>query len=683
MSSKYLRAARTGGSARRIVRTGLLAAISACSALPAWPQQTSTDLTKESLEDLMSINVTSVSKKAEKLSQTASAVFVITQEDIRRSAATNLPDLLRMVPGVDVAQIDSNAWAISVRGLNQRFSNELLVLVDGRSVYTTEFGGVYWDSLDLPLEDIERIEVIRGPGGSAWGANAVNGVVNIITKKTSDTLGGLVVAGGGNVQQGFGTAQYGGKAGSSITYRAYAKYFENDHFPDPMNQDGADGWRSLRGGFRVDIAASQKDSLTVQGDIYTNRNGTPEFDFPSITSPGPMPVNLITNVSGGFLEGIWDHTFSPQSSTTLQVSYERSERGGLLTDDRGVLDLNFQHQYRGWSRQNLVWGLGYNRVASASQGDFFVSFIPADLTTHLYSGFVQDEVTAVPDRLFVTAGVRIEHNYYTGASVMPSARVAWTPDDHQTVWAAVSDAVRSPSQLDAAFRANLATFTEPDGTLALLAFIGNPHVDNESLVAYEMGYRASILDKLSVDFAAYYYDYDHQETDEPATPFFENTPAPPHLVIPTTYENLMHGEAHGFEISANWKPLSRWTLSPSYAFEQIHMYTDPASQDTTSAAGAEGASPVNSAQVRSHVTIWRALSWDASAYFVDRLRDPVIPSYTRVDTQLSWKFGEGGVFSLVGQNLLRDHHEEFFDSTESARTTGMKRGAYAKFSWRF
>ncbi|HTA51247.1 MAG TPA: TonB-dependent receptor [Candidatus Acidoferrum sp.] len=668
---------------KRAARAGVLAAALALNGVPAWPQQAAPDLTQESLKDLMNIEVTSVSQKAEKLSRTASAVFVITPEDIRRSGSTNLPDLLRMVPGVDVAQIDSNTWAISVRGLNQRFSNELLVLVDGRSVYTTEFGGVYWDTLDLPLEDIERIEVIRGPGGSAWGANAVNGVINIITRKTSDTLGALVVSGGGNVQEGFGTLQYGGNAGSSITYRAYAKYFNDDHYPDPMNQDGADGWRSLRGGFRIDAAPTAKDSLTFQGDIYTDREGTPAFDFPSITSPGLMPVNVTANLSGGFLEGAWNHTFSAQSITTLQVSYDRSERGGLLSDDRGTLNLNFQHQYRGWSRQNLVWGLGYNHVASSSHGDFFVSFIPADLTTHLFSAFVQDEITLAPDRLFLTAGIRLEHNYYTGVNAMPSARLAWTPDDHQTVWAAVSDAVRSPAQIDAGFRANLATFTEPDGTLALVALFGNPHVDDESLIAYEFGYRASIRDRLSVDFAAYYNDYNHQETDEPETPFFENTPAPPHLVIPSTFENLMHGEASGFEISANWKPLNRWTLSPGYAFEGIHMHTDPTSKDTTSAALAEGSSPVHSAQLRSHVTLWRSLTWDASTYFVDRLRDPVIPSYTRFDTQLSWKFGERGTFSLVGQNLLKDHHEEFFDATSSTRTTEMKRSAFAKFTWKF
>ncbi len=683
MSEKHKRAVGVCRIARRVVRTAALYALFASFSLPASSQQRTADLADRSLEDLMNIEVTSVSKKAEKLSDTASAVFVITQEDIRRSGSTNIPDLLRMVPGVDVAQLDSNVWAITARGLNERFGNELLVLVDGRSVYTTAFGGVYWDTLDIPLEDIQRIEVIRGPGGSAWGANAVNGVINIITKKTSDTLGALVVGGGGNVQQEFGTVQYGGKAGSSITYRAYAKYFNNDHSSDPMNQNGADGWHSLRGGFRIDAAPTAKDSLTLQGDMYTNREGTPEFDFPSIAFPGPIPANFITNTSGGFLEGAWDHAFSPQSSTTLQISYDRSERGGLLFDDRATLDVNFQHQYRGWSRQNLVWGLGYNRVASSSGGDFFVAFIPADLTTHLFSAFVQDEITLAPDRLYLTVGTRIEHNDYTGVNIMPSASVAWTPDNRQTLWAAVADAVRSPSQLDAGFRANLAAFPGQGGTLNLLAFFGNPRVDDETLIAYELGYRASLLARLSIDVAAYYSNYNHQETTEPAAPFFENTPAPAHLVIPLTFKNLMRGEAHGFELSANWKPLNRWTLSPGYAFERVHMHPYASSQDTTSAAGAEGSSPVHSAQLRSHLVLWRGLSWDASAYFVDRLRDPVIPAYTRVDTQLSWQFRERAEFSLVGQNLAQGQHIEFADSTNSVRTMEIKRSAYAKFTWRF
>ncbi len=661
----------------------VLTAVLALYSLPGWAQQNSPDLTEKSLEDLMNIDVTSVSKKAEKLSRTASAVFVITQEDIRRSGATSIPELLRIVPGVDVAEIDASSWAITVRGFNGRFSNKLLVLLDGRSVYTSPFGGVFWGVLDLPLENIERIEVIRGPGGSAWGTNAVNGVINIISKKSADTKGGLVVGGGGNVQQGFGTVQYGGKAGSSTDYRVYTKYFNEDHFALGPGQDGGDGWHVLRGGFRTDSTLTSRDTLSVQGDLYTGREGLTSLLFPSITSPGVVPTNFPVDVSGGFLQGNWDHTFSPQSSTSLQTSYDHYAYNDALGENRGKFELNFQHHYSGFSRQNIVWGLQYRRVKFHAAGSPTVQLIPPTLTIHEFSAFVQDEVTLIPEKLFLTGGAQLERNYYTGINVMPSVRAAWTLDDHRTVWAAVSDAVRSPAQQDAGFQANIANLTPPGGPLTLFSYIGNPHVQGESLIAYELGYRTTISDRLSIDLASYYNDYDHLVTTEPAAPFFQNTPAPPHLVIPITSENLMQGETHGFEMAATWNVTHFWTLSPGYAFEAIHMHLDPRSQDTSSVSRTQGSSPAHSAQLRSHVTLGHNISWDASAYFVDRLRDPVVPSYTRVDTQLTWQFGEGLSLNLVGQNLAQDHHIEFVDDKGSVGTTEIKRSAYVKFAWRF
>jgi iron complex outermembrane receptor protein len=658
-------------------------AMFAAMALPAWPQGKTADLTDQSLEDLMNVQVTSVSKTEQKLSSTASAIFVITQEDIRRSGALNVPDLLRMVPGVDVAQINSNTWAISARGFNGRFSSELLVLVDGRSVYTPTFGGVFWDTLDFPLEDIDRIEVIRGPGGSIWGANAVNGVINIITKKASETLGGLVVAGGGNVNQGFETTQYGGEVGKSTDYRVYTKYSNNGHFPDPTGQDGGDGWHMLQGGFRTDSTLSPRDTLMFEGNIYSAREGGPTFAFPLITSPNPVDVELLVNVTGGFLQGVWNHTYSPRSDTSLQVSYDHYQRNDQLREGRGTIDLDFQHHFEWGARQNVIWGLTYRDSDSHSDGNLFISLTPADLNTQLFGVFFQDEIAIVPDRLYLTAGAKLEHNYYTGFNLIPSTRAVWTPSPNQALWVAISDAVRSPAAIDAGLRTNFGSFTQPDGTLTVPALIGNPRVGDESLIAYELGYRRTIRDRLSIDVAAYYNDYGHQETVEPSAPFFEDAPAPPHLVLPFTYENLMHGEAHGFELSANWKVTRRWTLSPGYAFEQIHMHLAPTSEDTTSVGAAEGSSPEQSAQLRSHSVLWHGLNWDTSAYFVGRLTDPREPSYARLDTQLSWHLSERVSLSFVGQNLVKDHHEEFVDSTASARTTLVKRSAYIQFTGRF
>jgi iron complex outermembrane recepter protein len=666
---------------RRKARAPILA-ILASLALTAWPQQKPADLTDKSIEDLMNIKVTSVSKTEQTLSRAASAVFVITPDAIRRSGATNIPDLLRMVPGLDVARINANTWAVSARGFNGRFSNELLVLLDGLSVYTPTFGGVFWDVLDLPLNNIERIEVIRGPGGSVWGANAVNGIINIITRKASETQGALLVAGDGNVDQGFGIAQYGGRAGKSTDYRVYAKYLNQGQFPGLTGVDGADGWRMLRGGFRSDSVLSPKDTLMLQGDLYSAREGDP---FPAfVFTPGPaiQNVELLVNLSGGFLQGVWNHSWSSHSDASLHLSYDKYQRNDQLREGRGTFSLDFQHNFSGWTRQNIAWGLTYRHSASQSDGSLGVSLVPAGHSAQLFSSFIQDEIAIVPDHLFLTIGAKLENNYYTGFATIPGARVAWIPTHRQTLWAAIAETERTPSELDVALRADAGVFPGPGGTPVLLTVFGNPKLKSEGLIGYEAGYRTLITDQLSIDFTAYYNHYSRQETSEPSTPFLVNT-TPPYLVLPLIYASLMHGETQGAEIAVNWKATDRWTLSPGYAFERIHMHLAPTSQDTTSVSEAQGSSPVNAAQLRSHLALAHGLAWDASAYFVGRLTDPEEPSYTRLDTGLSWALGEKVGLSLVGQNLLRNRHQEFVDTTGSGDTTLIKRSAYAKLEWRF
>jgi iron complex outermembrane receptor protein len=671
---------QAGAVRRRIARAALLALLASLT-LTAWSWQ-STDLTQESIQELMNIQVTSVSKTEQLLSQAASAVFVITPDAIRRSGATNIPDLLRMVPGVDVARINANTWAVSVRGFNARFSSELLVLMDGRMLYTPTFGGVYWDVLDLPLGNVERIEVIRGPGGSIWGANAVNGVINIITRKASETHGGLLVAGDGNVEQGFGTIQYGGRAGKSTDYRVYAKYLNQGQFPSLLGADGADGWRMLRGGFRSDSVLSSQDTLMFQGDLYSTREGTPTSEFVLIPAPASENVELLANLSGGFLQGVWSHKLSPHSETSLQLSYDVYQRNDQLREGRKTFDLDFQNNFSRWTRQNIIWGLTYRYSASQSDGTLGVSLVPAGLSTQLFSSFIQDEIAIVPDRLFLTVGAKLEHNYYTGFGAMPSARVVWIPTQRRTLWAAISKTERTPSEGEAAIRVPVGEFPGPGGIPVLLTLFGNPHLHNVESIAYETGYRTMVSQQLSIDFAAYYSNYTHQETSEPSTPFQVTTPTP-HLVLPLVFANLMNGETHGIEVAVNWKAADRWTLSPGYAFEQIHMHLAPTSQDTTSVSGAQGSNPVNAVQLRSNLALARGLAWDTSGYFVGRLSDPREPSYTRLDTRLSWTLGENIGLSLVGQNLLRDRHEEFVDSTGSAKSTLIKRSAYAKIEWRF
>ena len=661
----------------RVAKLIVPLAILAAFALPAWPQQKTEDLTNKSLEDLMNMQVTSVSKKEQKMSQVAAAVFVITQEDIRRSGATIIPDLLRMVPGLDVAQINANTWAITARGFNLQFANKLLVLIDGRAVYTPLFGGVNWDTLDLPLEDIDRIEVIRGPGGTVWGANAVNGVINIITKRAADTHGGLLVAGGGNINQGFGTAQYGGDAGNRTDYHIFSKYLNNDHFPDLNGQNGEDGWHLLHGGFRVDSSLSAKDSLTTQGDLYTGNEGA-VIVHSVFNPPGNIEVERLSDLSGGNILTRWHHEFSDRSDTTFQFYFDRYTRTGPNSFElRNTFDLDFQHHFAWGSRQDLIWGLGYRHTADHTVGTIDGTFLPADKAGDLFSSFIQDQITLKPGRMFMTLGTKLENSYFTGYGLQPSARVAWTPSSRHTFWAAVSRASRTPTRRDEGLDAVLAALPGP----AEVVLLGSPDAKPEGVIAYELGYRAQPFVRLSIDATVFFNTYHDLQSLEVLPDVVQSNP--PLVIHRETFENETHGHTAGIELAANWKVTSRWTLSPGYSFLQMHLHTDPESVDESSVASTQGTNPVHQGQLRSHLDLSRALSWDVSAYFVDRLPAPLIPAYTRADSQLTWRLAESAAVSFVGQNLLRDHHVEFNDPLQSVNSSQIKRSAYAKFTWQF
>ena len=642
-------------------------------------------LSSMSIEDLLNVRVTSVSRTEQKLSRTASAIYVITQEDIQRSGATNIADLFRMVPGLDVAQINASTWAVSARGFNAQYADGLMVLLDGRSIYLPGFGGVYWDMLDVPLVDIDRIEVIRGPGGSMWGANAVNGVVNIITKKAGATKGAMMEGGAGNLQPGFGTVQYGGTAGKATDYRIFSKYGSQSQLPGVNGADGGDGWNLLRGGFRVDSTVSGKDRLTLQGDIFRGREDQAALFLPSLTSAVQF-VGIGMNTSGGFFQAIWSHEFSERSQSRLSVSYDRYAPAKITNEGDEVFNVDFQDQYRWKKRQNLVWGANASdSIMTTTNGFLAASFNPPNMTLPLLGAFAQDEIALAPDRLYLTIGARLEHNYYNGFGLMPSVRAVWKFAKDDTVWAAVSRAINTPNLKRTTLRLNFSGFTTPNGALFVPARIGNPDVGDEVSIDYEAGYRTTVAKNVSLDLAAYYDQHSHLYTTEPGTRFFESQPAPPHTVIPTTYENLMYGETHGIEGFANWKLADRLTLSPGYAFEQIHMHLDPASRDTTSVVTAEGSSPVNSAQFRSHLALPHGIGWDMSAYFVGRVENPPVPvpSYTRLDTGITWQAGERLSFDIFGQNLLNDEHPESVTIHGSTASTLMKRGAYAKMKWIF
>ncbi len=466
----------------RVVLCGLLLGLLATR---VWGQSKRTDLGDASLESLMNMQVTSASKSPEKLAQVAAAMYVITQEDIRRSGGTSIAELLRMVPGLDVAQINGSTWAISSRGFNDRFANKLLVLIDGRTVYTPLFTGVLWDAQDTLLEDIERIEVIRGPGASLWGANAVNGVINIITKHPRDTQGGLVTAGAGDQERGFGAVRYGAKTGDSGFYRFFAKSFRRGASADALGQDAGDDWYMLRGGFRSDWTLTPRDSLTVQGDIFNGNSGQV---VPEIRSLAPVVVGNFPGrniISGGDVLARWSRTISPRSETSLQVYYDRSDRDLIVFKElRDTVDVDFQHHLAVGARHDIIWGLGYRFTTDQTQGSLTVSFNPASRGDNLNSAFLQDEISLVPDRLRLTVGIKVEHNDYNGSSVQPDFRLLWTPHPAHALWGAVSRAIGTPGRANSDTRYNASVFPGPGGVPIMVFLLGNPQEEAEEVWAY-------------------------------------------------------------------------------------------------------------------------------------------------------------------------------------------------------
>ncbi|MDY6950764.1 MAG: TonB-dependent receptor [Thermodesulfobacteriota bacterium] len=644
------------------------------------------ELLDMSLEDLMNIEITSVSKKPQKFSEAASAIFVITQEDIRRSGATSIPEVLRMVPGLHVGKIDANIWAVTARGFNGRFANKLLVLMDGRSLYTPAFSGVYWDVQDTLLEDVDRIEVIRGPGATLWGANAVNGVINIITKKAKDTEGGLVSGGIGTEEQGFGGVRYGGKVGDAAYYRIYAKYFNRDGGVDASGYDTTDDWDALRAGFRVDWQAGANNAMTLQGDVYDGKIGETIMRR-SLVPPFQQTRDARNDLTGAHVLGRWARTLSHNSDMELQLYYDRNERdfspGYFIID---TFDVDFHHRFQVSKRQEIMWGLGYRLASNNVDGNFDVTFSPDSREDHLFSLFVQDEILLLKDRLYLTMGSKFEHNDYTDFEIQPSARMMWTPRERHSAWAAVSRAVRTPSWADHDIRINNQVLPPdllyPGSPPVVTSLFGDRDFESEELLAYEIGYRVQPTETLSLDMAAFYNDYDNLRSFELEEMFPEDLPPPEHLVIPLRAGNKMDGSAYGIELAAEWRPSDWWRLKAAYTYLQEHLDLDGDSQDVSSEAG-EGENPHHQLSLRSCMDLPRNVELDMWARYVDNLPSQDVGSYVTLDARLSWRPKENLELSLVGQNLLDDHHPEFVPEIIDTSPSEVERSVYGKIIWQF
>jgi iron complex outermembrane receptor protein len=543
---------------------------------------------------------------------------------------------------------------------------------------------VFWDAQDVPLESIERIEIIRGPGAAIWGANAVNGVINITTSSAQETQNGVAAAAAGTLEHGSGMVRYGGLLGSHGAYRVFADSFQMGHFLTPDHENAEDDWYRFHGGFRVDTNISARDSLTIEGEAIRGNEGERATTFVSLVPPVNATLDLRDRFSGWDVLGRWQRTNSSGSETSLQIYFDRSNRGDTTYGIRlNTLDLDFQRQQAWGSRQDLVWGLGYRVNSDHTAITNRIWFTPRDLTTQIFSAFFQDQIAILADRLYVTLGTKAEHEYYNGWNLQPTARVTWAPDSRNMLWAAISGAQATPSRVDSSIRFNYAAYPGPDNLPVLISLFGNPDQKNESSIATEAGFRKQVSDKISLDSTIFFHRYHHLVSEEPGSPILETSPPPAYLLEPFHLANLLHGETHGIELFANLKLADRWTMSPGYSFLTMHLHPDAGSVDMTTAPETEGGSPSQQAQLRSNVNLVWHWQWTTSAYFVGRLTAPGIPSYTRLDSNLSWQPTEKISLVLAGQNLLRDLHQEYSGPDLTRLPSLVPRSAYARLTWRF
>jgi iron complex outermembrane receptor protein len=670
--------------AKRVLVTVFAAMFVATS---VWGQgsQGTPDVTAMSVEDLMNMQVTSVSKRTQKVADAAAAVFVITQEDIQRSGARNIPEALRMVPGLEVARIDENKWAIGSRGFNGRFADKLLVLIDGRSVYTPLFSGVYWDVQDVVLDDVDRIEVIRGPGATLWGANAVDGVINIITKPAKATQSALVKVEGGDEQMTADTVQFGDKIGNKGYYRAYAKYFDWASGNGLAGQNAFDGWHQVRGGFRSDWTLSNVDSLTFQGDMYNSREGE-TLTIPTLTAPYSSTFANVGHYSGGNLLGRWTRS-SGNSSYSLQGYFDRTNYSdnSLFVDHESVFDIDFQHDFHLGNANEIVWGVGYRSIQDSNVSSFTVSVQPSHAQYNQFSTFVQDEVSFLDSRLHVTFGSKFEHNAFTGWEFEPNIRLLGSISKTQSAWVAVSRAVRTPALTEEGLRLNAAVippgappFSSPLPVIE--AVFGSRQFQSEDLLAYEIGYRVQATNSFSADISAFYNSYTNLRTAEPGTPFPEGSPTPTDVVLPFVAYNRMSGGTWGIEPFVDWKALPKWKLFGSYSFLRMNIHKNSDSTDPTMDLP-NGENPEQQFYFRSSLELPKHFEQDLVVRHVTQLQSLNVPGYSSLDGGVRWRPVPTLEFSFYGENWLNSRHTEFAPDFVNTLPTVVGRSFNGGITW--
>jgi iron complex outermembrane receptor protein len=599
----------------------------------------------------MNIEVTSVSKRPEKLKEVASAIQVITQEDIHNSGVKTLPEALKLASNLQVAQVNSSQWAISARGFDNVLANKLLVLIDGRTIYTPLYAGVYWDVQNLMLEDVDHIEVISGPGGTLWGANAVNGVINIITKSSKDTKGLFAEAATGSDFPVLGSLRYGGQFNGKLSYRVYGTGFKLGNTLLADGSKASDEWTMGQGGFRMDWDASKKDKFTFQGTLYDGR-----------PNPDGGDTSVITR--GNDIVARWNHIGSEKSDFQLQAYYDHTWRdfGNKFTEDLKTFDVEFQSRYRpGW-RHELTYGIDFRLMDHNVTNLPLFAFIPAHKNLYLYSAFVQDEIALIKNKLQLTIGSKIEHNSYTGFEYQPNGRLTWNPSKVHTLWAAVSRAVRTPARIDRDF------FLMLTPTIPFIS--GTDSFVSEKMIAYELGWRSQPLRTLSISLATFYNVYDNIRSAEPG---------PPPFGIPIIFSNGVKGHTYGIDLSVTSQVASWWTMKGGYTLLEKKLSVKPDSKDANGGT-AESNDPEHQLLFQSNIQLPARLEFGTIMRYISKLPKPHVPDYMGLDLRIGWKLNKSVELNLVGQNLLDDHHPEFIPSSPSPRE--IERSIYGKITFR-
>ena len=623
----------------------------------------SDDIYDLTLKQLSELKLAIVTKQEQPIFTSPAAVFVLSREDIQRSGATTLPELFRLIPGVEVAKPSSTSRQVSIRGFNSAFSNKLQVLVDGRSIYNTPQSFIFWGDQDVIFNNIERVEVIRGPGASVWGSNAVNGVINIITRKSQDTIGKHLEVVGGTEERVSGTVRVGAKLSDTISYRVYGKYRERDDLAFASGESPGDDWDSKIGGFRIDLDISDVDTLTLQGDVAVHRRDD-AVSFASLDAPPTFQVNAkrTLETKAGNVMVRWAHgNGTHESGWNLQSYFDYHEIDDKSFNSNDIVrtfDVDFRHHFSIMNHQLITWGLEYRSIDDHLEALPSSTFTPKEERLDYYYLFLQDEISLFDDTVQIVLGTKVEHNEITDWEHQPNIRLSWSPSEAQTIWGSVARAVRIPNRSD----------IDKDQILGVafdsieVPILGNPNPRSEKLIAYELGYRWKPFQDLFFDLALFYNDYHDLTVSKPG--FFS-------FILDN---DGWEAETYGGEVLMDWQLTDWWRIIPSYSVLQLDADVSPL---VNHIPAGEGTSAQHRVLIRSTMDLFKRFELDTTLRFVDIVPASNIDSYLELDLRFAWRATENFRLEITGRNLLDSQHPE----ADNSFFTGLERQEVERSLW--